>query len=201
MADTTPQAKTTRPPVAIETLAAVHHPTRRRIIDLLTLEGAATVGAIAAALGEQVGSISHHLKTLERVGIVTPAPELARDRRESWWRAVPAQMSWSVSDYRDSPADVLVASAAEVENIQHHLSKVLRWFADREQFDEAWVDAAFSTEVWTEATAAELVDLTTRIQTVTTAWSAGCKQAAAAETDSEERVPVYFFAHANPARP
>ena len=39
----------------IETLRAVHHPTRRRMIDLLYLHGPSQVGTLARELGEQVG--------------------------------------------------------------------------------------------------------------------------------------------------
>src|SRR4029079_5406815 len=62
-------------------LTTLHHPVRRRMLEFLNLNGPSTVGAIAAGLGQQVGSISHHMKTLERGGFVEPAPELARDRR------------------------------------------------------------------------------------------------------------------------
>ena len=44
-----------------EDLAALHHPVRRRMLEFLNLNGPSTVGAIAAGLGQQVGSISHHM--------------------------------------------------------------------------------------------------------------------------------------------
>src|SRR4051812_388939 len=88
----------------IETLRAVHHPTRRRMIDLLYLHGPSQVGTLARELGEQVGSISHHLRMLERAGVVAPAPELMTDGRTSWWRLVESSMSWSVDDFADNAA-------------------------------------------------------------------------------------------------
>ncbi len=119
-------------PTDLDVLTALHHPVRRRILELLTLEGPATVGTIAAGLGQQVGSVSHHLKTLERVGFAEPAPDLARDRRESWWRSVPRRVSWSVTDFAGSPGDLLVAEAAERSNLAHHADKVTSWLTERE---------------------------------------------------------------------
>ena len=81
-------------------LATLHHPVRRRMLEFLNLTGPSTVGAIAAGLGQQVGSVSHHMKTLERAGFVEPAPELARDRRESVWRGIPRRLSWSLDRLR-----------------------------------------------------------------------------------------------------
>ncbi|WP_425577467.1 ArsR family transcriptional regulator [Nocardioides endophyticus] len=49
------------------------------MVDYLYLHGPTQVGTLARELGEQVGSISHHLRMIERAGIVAPAR--ARHRR------------------------------------------------------------------------------------------------------------------------
>ena len=191
--------KRTRP----EDLAALHHPVRRRMLEFLHINGPSTVGALAAGLGQQVGSISHHLKTLQRSGLVEPAPELATDRRESWWRGVSRQMSWSITDYADSPADTLLATAAERANLQHHADKVSAWFTDREEHDPVWLNAAFATEIWATATPEEMTDLSGRLQQLLAVWSDECREHAAAEDDERaaRRTPVFVFTHGNPARP
>jgi DNA-binding transcriptional ArsR family regulator len=184
-------------------LTAIHHPVRRRLLEHLHLEGPSTVGTMAAALGLQVGSVSHHLKTLERAGFVELAPELAKDRRETWWRGITRNVSWSITDFADSPTDLLLATAAERANLQHHNDKVLTWFTDREEADPAWVDAAFATEHWATATPAELTDLSRRILELYGTWAAECDAAAATEDDETraQRRPVFVFAHGNPSRP
>lgn len=68
---------------AAATLAALHHPVRAALHRILELEGPAPVGSLAARQGLAAGSASHHLKVLHRAGLVEPAPELARDTRES----------------------------------------------------------------------------------------------------------------------
>ena len=186
-----------------EDLAALHHPVRRRMLEFLNINGPSTVGAIAAGLGQQVGSISHHLKTLERAGLVEPAPELATDRRESWWRGVPRRMSWSITDFADSPADLLLATSAERANLQHHADKVSAWLTDREELDPAWLDAAFATEIWATATPEEMSDLSARLQQLLGDWSDECRERASTEDEREaaRRTPVFVFTHGNPARP
>jgi DNA-binding transcriptional ArsR family regulator len=196
-----------RPGVPADVLAALHHPVRRRIMELLHVDGPSTVGGMAVTLGQQVGSISHHLKTLERAGFVVPAPELARDRRESWWRSVPREVTWSITDFADSPTDTLLATAAERANLQFHNDKVLAWFSEREEYDDRWLEAAFATEHWARATPDELADLATRVYALFREWAEECKEAAEreqAEGDTESaalRSRVFVFAHGNPSRP
>src|SRR5690348_14942304 len=82
-----------------ELLIAFHHPIRRWLTELLGVDGPANVGQLAAATGMAVGSVSHHLKVLHQQGLIEPAPELARDTRESWWRLKSRSMNWSVEDF------------------------------------------------------------------------------------------------------
>src|SRR6478736_10089268 len=95
----------------IETLRAFHHPTRRRMVDYLYLHGPTQVGTLARELDQQVGSISHHLRMLQRAGVVAPAPELATDGRTSWWRLEQTSLSWSVDDFAGDAAAMVVATA------------------------------------------------------------------------------------------
>ena len=48
----------------VDVLIAFHHPTRRWLLEVLGVEGPATVGMLADRPGLAVGSISHHLKAL-----------------------------------------------------------------------------------------------------------------------------------------
>src|SRR6478735_1081443 len=116
----------------VDVLRAVHHPTRRRIIEVLYLHGPTQVGTLARELGEQVGSISHHLRMLQRAGVVAPAPELATDGRTSWWRLEQESVRWSVDDFADA-ADRLQAKGAQRANIEHHVAKLATWIRESEQ--------------------------------------------------------------------
>jgi DNA-binding transcriptional ArsR family regulator len=63
---------------------AMAHPLRLEILGVL-VEGPSTASRIARRLGESSGSMSYHLRMLERAGAVVEDPELGT-RRERWWR-------------------------------------------------------------------------------------------------------------------
>jgi DNA-binding transcriptional ArsR family regulator len=179
---------------SIETLRAVHHPTRRRIIDHLYLHGPAQVGTLARDLEQQVGSISHHLRMLERAGIVAPAPELVTDGRASWWRLEQETLRWSTEDFEHA-ADRTQAKAAERLNIDHQLAKLAGWKREADRAAPAWRRAAFSTDFLARATADELAALQEALEATLRAWRAGIDL-----DDGADREPVFVFAHGFPTR-
>lgn len=182
----------------IETLRAIQHPTRRRIIEHLYLLGPSQVGTLARDLGEQVGSISHHLRMLERVGVVGRAPELATDGRTSWWRILSTSYSWSVDDF-DSPAQRIEAKAAQRANVDHELRKLSVWRRESDAAPEPWRRAAFSSDYSAMASPAELEDLGCRLHRTVQEWRAEVDGEAA--RDDAEREPVFLFMHAFRSRP
>ena len=52
----------------IEQVAASGHPVRRRLLELLGVDGPATACQLAERTGELVGNVSHHLKMLAAPG-------------------------------------------------------------------------------------------------------------------------------------
>ena len=193
MTDASPMAVT---PTPIDVIAAIHHPVRRRLLELLNLDGPNTVSGLAEAARQRVGNASHHLKVLAEAGLVEEAPELAKDRRERWWRAVPRSFSWSVADVAGDPLAEVVASAAEQQNLAHHVGKVQQWYGRRDGFDAEWVRAAFSTESWINVTPAQLEELSTRVNDLFLEYAALSEHQ---EDPGHER--VFVFAHGIPAQP
>ena len=180
-------------------LAAIHHPLRHRLFELLAIDGPATASRLADVTGEHVGNISHHLKVLAKAGVIEEAPELAKDRRERWWRHVRVGYTWSVADAGDDPADELVATTAEQQNLQHHIDKVRQWFEHRSDYSEEWVRAAYSTDNWISVTPAELKELGQRVNALI--WEYVNDLAPEAPSENPDRERVYVFLHAVPARP
>jgi DNA polymerase-1 len=80
-------------------LRRVGGPLRRRLLSLLKVEGPASVGMLADRTGQAVGNVSHHLRVLAQAGLIEEAPELARDRRERWWRRTANRLTWSSADF------------------------------------------------------------------------------------------------------
>lgn len=182
---------------SIETLRAVHHPTRRRIVEYVAVNGPSQVTTLARALGEQVGSISHHLRMLERVGLIERAPELASDGRTSWWRRAPESMvSWSVDDFADNPADRMAAKAAEKLNIEFQLGKLAAWKNEQDRAAPEWRRAAFSSDTSASATAEELSHLQEMLLETVRTWKDSIDTC-----DGAERSPVFIFIHGFPTRP
>ncbi|TDW76393.1 ArsR/SmtB family transcription factor [Kribbella pratensis] len=175
-------------------IAAIHHPLRRRLIDLLGVEGPATASQLAARTGELVGNISHHLKVLAAAEVIEEAPELAKNRRERWWRSAHQSYSWSVADAGGEPAGELIATVSEERNVTHHLDKVRQWFEQRPEYGEEWDRAAFATDSWLRLTPERLAELGERIGELIQEYY---------ENPSAEpsATPIYVFAHGVPARP
>jgi DNA-binding transcriptional ArsR family regulator len=178
-------------------LSALAHPVRRRLLDVLNIDGPATVGALARRTGEAVGSVSHHMRVLGDCGLVEVAPDLARDRRERWWRVVGPGVRWASSEIAErDPASVEVARAAESLNLERQVAHVRAWLGDREEAERSWQDASFSTDHWLRLSAEELAELAEEASALFMRWSAR-----AVPDDGVERRPVFVFARGNPATP
>ncbi len=182
----------------VEQVAASGHPVRRRLIEVLGVEGPATASQLAERTGQHVGNVSHHLKMLARAGLVEEVPELAKDRRERWWRQIPVSLSWSLADVRGDAVGEAVAIAAEHEHLDHHVRRVQGWFAARDgsdEYDEGWTRAAFSTSTWAWATPEEWAGLGETINAIVSEFH---------ETHREpgpRRETCFVFAHGVPSKP
>ncbi|PFG36250.1 helix-turn-helix protein [Flavimobilis soli] len=113
----------------LDTLRAVTHPLRMRILGTLRLEGPATASELARALGESSGSTSYHLRQLERYGyVVDDVPDGDDDRpasrRERRWRAahqqteLPAEL-WSGEGGREAHAQL---AARQTEHLRRGIA-------------------------------------------------------------------------------
>ncbi|MFD5214690.1 helix-turn-helix domain-containing protein [Microbacterium sp. NPDC058345] len=172
----------------ISVITAISHPLRRRIVDRLLLHGASQVGTLARAFDAQVGSISHHLRMLQKAGVVEQVDAPDGDRRSSWWQLARRSFSWSAADF-DSPADALMAREAERANLRRQLERLQRWHRISPDSELA----GFATDTLAWATQEELTALMDRLTALLDDWRGGIDT-----EDGKERVPVYFFAHGFP---
>lgn len=176
-------------------LSAMSHPLRRRLLDVLKVYGPATASALADRTGQAVANISHHLKVLGTAGLIVQAPELAKDRRERWWRLAAPDLRWVTRDFDDDPARQAVAEAAVSLNLDRQVALARAWFAVREERPE-WNGAAFSADRWLHLTPEELGELERDVLAVLDRWSRR-----EPPDDGREREPVFLFAYGVPARP
>ncbi|WP_327034723.1 metalloregulator ArsR/SmtB family transcription factor [Micromonospora ureilytica] len=177
-------------------LAAMSHPLRRRLMDVLKVHGPSTVGLLAERTDQAPANVSHHLKVLAAADLVTEAPELARDRRERWWRLVTPGVRWSSSDFDADPAARVVADAAISLNLDRHVALARAWHAADDAAQATWHDGPFSLNKWLHLTPDELAELSREMVALLDRWADRSVPA-----DGHERQPVFVFAHGIPARP
>jgi DNA-binding transcriptional ArsR family regulator len=171
----------------MDVLIALHHPTRRWLVELLWVEGPASVGRLAARTGLAVGSVSHHLKPLHRQGFIAPAPELARDTRESWWKVTPRSFSWSVEDFEMGSVGRRVADQAELENFRHEVRAIRAWFEEMDGAPAYWRRAAGSTDSLVKASAEQTADLHRRLSEVLSEWTGEVQADERTHPDADRR--------------
>jgi DNA-binding transcriptional ArsR family regulator len=176
-------------------LAAMANPFRSRMLDALAVDGPSTASALAARTGQAVGSASHHLKVLAQAGLVEEVPELARDRRERWWRLVAMSTRWSRAEFANDAGAVTAALAAESVALQRHFERARDWLANSEAAGE-WDASAFATQTWISLSPAELRELSEQLGVFLREW-----RTRDIPDDGAERENVFIFARGFPAQP
>lgn len=177
-------------------LAAMSHPLRRRLLDVLRVDGPATASMLAERTDQAVGNISHHLRTLAGCALVQEAPELARDRRERWWQVVPGGTRWNSADFGDGAADEAIERAAKSLNLDRQTGFVRAWTDAPSEQQAAWPRGPFATEHWLRVTDDELAEFAAEVIELHRRWADRTPP-----DDGRERHSVLAFARAVPARP
>jgi DNA-binding transcriptional ArsR family regulator len=191
MSESTPQRRITDPRV----LGGLAQPIRQRLYRLLIQFGPATGGTLARQLGADPGQVSYHLRELARHGFVEDVPEMARDRRERWWQAVPTSTSWSFLDFTEPEARA-VADMAKARMVIDEFERLRRFEQSRDTWNEEWQRSVMSSDTFLRLTPDELAELTGELLEVVTRWS----DATRGRTIEGDRESVTVFFHAFPER-
>jgi DNA-binding transcriptional ArsR family regulator len=113
---------------AAESLRALAHPVRLRILGLLRSEGRATATSLAVRLGLNTGATSYHLRQLARHGFIEDDVDGTHggSRRERWWRAAHRSTEFGGvgSEQDDAARDAVGAflqavAVVQAEQVQH----------------------------------------------------------------------------------
>ena len=118
-------------------LKAMAHPLRRRIMAELR-RAPASATTLAAALNENTGSTSYHLRELAKHGFVEDEPSLGKGK-ERWWRRVHRDLRYP---RRGEQTPEMAAALDELNSVQ--LAEDLRaWTAFQARSGEmgSWGDA------------------------------------------------------------
>ena len=177
-------------------LRAIAHPLRVRLYELLMAGGPATVSELAEKLGAMVGTVSYHLRQLEAYGYIEAAPELAKNRRETWWRAVPGGLRWSEVALEQAPGGREASDAARRVLLGRQIDRLRAWNERAEEWDSSWRIAAFSTDMLLTLSPDELEQFGKDVSAVVHRWVEATRDGATPE--QSDRRQVFFFAHAFP---
>lgn len=135
-------------------LRVLAHPLRARLLSALRAYGPATAADLARRLETHTGATSYHLRQLAEVGLIEEE-EGRGTARQRWWRAAHEFTTWNDASF-DDPDD----RAAVDWLLGHHLRVTTDWredwLASRAQWPEEWQDAADTSDVQLQLTAAQL---------------------------------------------
>jgi DNA-binding transcriptional ArsR family regulator len=177
-------------------LATMAHPLRRRLLNILKADGPSTASVLAERTGQAVGNISHHLRSLAAADLIEEAPEMARDRREHWWRRTPGPVQWSSDDFAGDEATEAIARAADSLNLDTQLGFLRSWTTASDEEKARWPKGPFSVDSWLRLDDAELAEFNQQLLTLIRRWADR-----EIPDDGRDRDSVFVFAHGIPARP
>ncbi|GAB2921461.1 winged helix-turn-helix domain-containing protein [Rhodococcus aerolatus] len=151
-------------------MRALAHPTRLALLGELRAGGPRTVGMLSEALDEAPGSVSYHLGTLARHGLVVEVPERARDRREHWWRAAHRMTSWDELEALADPERRAAVGVLRRTVADHYAAELRRYLEVEPSLPDAWVAAATSSDVVLHLDADRLAELSAELDAVLRRW-------------------------------
>lgn len=158
-----------------ETLRAMAHPLRQRIMVEINVREHARAADLAKALGVPANAISFHLRVLAKHRFIEEAPDLARDKRDRVWRPVVERFV----------VDRTLAGA------ERALDPYLRWLRDMFLRDrtapEVQSDFHEGTTAGAFLTRAEAEEMTAEVFAVMERWWDKTSAAKRADPDDPER--------------
>ncbi len=179
------------PPV--ESLRALAHPDRLRILGALRIDGPQTATALAKRFGLNSGATSYHLRQLHAHGFIDPADDLG-NRRERWWRSRHESTVYDNAELTGSDLQAGLAFAQAV--VSRHAAQIQQ---AQEQFRDLpveWRKASLQSDFILPLTAAEAKALNDRISALL--WEAKAATPPPGEAPPGTRpymVVLYGFPH------
>lgn len=125
----------------LDTIRALAHPRRQRLLQHLGLHGPMTSAGLARALGLNTGATSYHLRELAKIGFVEEVPELAHGR-ERWWRAPRRDLRLPARSAQDPVLRSVLDEAVRLE-LADDFEEFLNY--QRGDDDADWADASLTS--------------------------------------------------------
>jgi DNA-binding transcriptional ArsR family regulator len=160
------------------------------------VDGPSTASALSERTGQAVGNVSHHLHSLAAAGLIEEVPEMARDRRERWWRRTPGPVQWSSADFAGDAATEAIARAAQAVDLDTELGFLRAWAAVPDEERARWPNGPVAVNSWLRMDDGELAEFSAELLALIRRWADR-----ELPEDGRDRDPVFFFAHGIPAQP
>ncbi|UOW00277.1 helix-turn-helix domain-containing protein [Agrococcus sp. SCSIO52902] len=183
------------PSLSLDSLRALAHPLRVRILHVLTTQGPQTASSLAAALGESTGSTSYHLRQLEATGYIAEDAERGT-ARERWWRRAIDEVEVWTKELADAPEGRAASATVLHAWTEHDRALLAAYIAGgEERYDEPTLDAARVSSRSASLPASELRRLTRDVERLIRERIAAARRADADDpTDPVHRIQIQFNA-------
>ncbi|GAA4899584.1 helix-turn-helix domain-containing protein [Stackebrandtia albiflava] len=124
-----------------QTLKALAHPLRVRLLGSLRTDGPQTASELGRRFDESSGSTSYHLRVLAAHDFIEEDPEQpnARDRR---WRARHDYTAWRNRDFDDDPVGSEAARFMRRRQLDNVVAATERFESERAEWGPDWDDAS-----------------------------------------------------------
>ncbi|MCK6065537.1 MULTISPECIES: winged helix-turn-helix domain-containing protein [Microbacterium] len=147
-------------------LRALAHPLRVQIYDILSQYGPQTSSSLAALTGESSGATSYHLRALARQDLIREVPGRGT-ARERWWERPIGGVELSAPEAARTPAGRAAMQVVMTETLNRRHQQLMAWVATAMDTEpEQWREGSIISSGTARLTAAQLADLTRRIQTI-----------------------------------
>jgi DNA-binding transcriptional ArsR family regulator len=153
-------------------MRALAHPLRLRLLGELRIRGPQSVGMLSEALDEAPGSISYHVGKLAQFGFVEEAPELARDKRERWWRTAHQQTSFEPLEMLADPERRAASNLLRRTISEVYAENLDRYLEAEATLPPEWVGAATAGDAIIHLTSDELGELRDELLALVDRWRA-----------------------------
>lgn len=176
----------------VESLRALAHPDRLRILGTLRIEGPSTATALARRFGLNSGATSYHLRQLAHHGFIEPAEELG-NHRERWWRSRHESTVFETSDLAGAELEAGLAFTQAI--VTRHAAQMQRAHDAYRDLPVEWRKASTQSDYIFPFTAEQAQALREKMETLL--WEAKAAAPPSGTTPEGTR-PYMVVLHAFP---
>lgn len=144
-----------------DTLKAMSHPVRLRMLGLLRSDGPATASQLAQRLGLNSGATSYHLRQLAEYGLIEDDPERG-SKRDRWWRAAHRDTRTALAE-QDDPQERAATMAFWKTAAGEQVRQIQEAANELDELPREWADAAGSSDWQIALTPSQARDLIDRV--------------------------------------